>query len=76
MQWFRYVACPEGSEPLGGGGAFLPDVWQAAAEMALQSSVPTLDLDPHGWEVSFNSVDGQPHTGTFQVFVTCAPATS
>lgn len=76
--WFHQLACPEGTEPLGGGGAFLPDDQADAAEMALQSSVPTLDEGLgglHGWEVSFNSVDGQPHTGTFQVFVVCAPAT-
>lgn len=76
--WFHQLACPEGSEPLGGGGAFLPDDQADAAEMALQSSVPTLDEGlggQLGWEVGLNSVDGQPHTGTFQVFVICAPAT-
>jgi hypothetical protein len=76
--WFHQLACPEGTEPLGGGGAFLPDE-QGAGWMALQSSVPTLDDDLggiHGWEVGFVSVDGLPHTGEFQVFVTCAPATA
>lgn len=75
--WFRQLACPEGTEPLGGGGAFLPD--EGEEGMALQSSVPTVDDDLggglHGWEVFFVSVDGQYHTGEFQVFVTCAPAT-
>lgn len=75
--WFRQLACPEGTEPLGGGGAFLPDPGEEG--MALQSSVPTTDEDLggglHGWEVGFVSVDGQYHTGEFQVFVTCAPAT-
>ena len=76
--WFRQLACPEGREPLGGGGAFLPDEYANAAQMALQSSAPTTDDDLgglHGWEVFFGSVDGQPHTGTFQIYVICAPAT-
>jgi hypothetical protein len=77
--WFHQLACPEGTEPLGGGGAFLPDESEGdAPAMALQSSVPTTDEDLgglHGWEVFFVSVDGEPHTGTFQVFATCAPAT-
>lgn len=75
--WFHQLACPVGREPLGGGGAFLPDSGDAL-QMALRSSVPTTDSDLgglHGWEVFFGSVDGQPHTGTFQVFVVCAPAT-
>jgi hypothetical protein len=76
--WFHQLACPEGTEPLGGGGAFLPDEDPDVPAMALQSSVPTTDEDLgglHGWEVLFVSVDGEPHTGTFQVFATCAPAT-
>jgi hypothetical protein len=76
--WFHQLACPEGTEPLGGGGAFLPDEEEPEAAMALQSSVPTTDEDlggAHGWEVFFATVDGEPHTGTFQVFATCAPAT-
>lgn len=77
--WFHQLACPEGREPLGGGGAFLPDEYTDAAQMALQSSVPTTDEDLgglHGWEVFLGTVDGQAHTGTFQIFVVCAPATS
>jgi hypothetical protein len=76
--WFHQLACPESREPLGGGGAFLPDD-QGAGQMALQSSVPTVDDDLgglHGWEVFFASVDGLEHTGTFQIFAICAPATS
>ncbi|MDQ3987478.1 MAG: hypothetical protein M3280_13400 [Actinomycetota bacterium] len=77
--WFHQLACPEGTEPLGGGGAFLNPDDEDTGGMALQSSVPTVDDDLgegiHGWEVFFVSVDGQEHTGTFQIFVTCAPAT-
>src|SRR5205807_175445 len=76
--WFHQLPCPEGTEPLGGGGAFLPDD-QNAPGMALESSVPTTDQDLgglHGWEVHFSSVDGQAHAGTFQIFATCAPATT
>lgn len=76
--WFHQLACPEGREPLGGGGAFLPD-GPGEEGMALQSSVPTTDDDLgglHGWEVFFVSVDGLAHTGTFQIFVTCALASA
>jgi hypothetical protein len=72
--WFKQVACPDGSWALGGGGASFPD-----GVFALGSSIPSNMEDEtgnsHGWEVRFDSFDGQPHPGTFQAYVICAPAT-
>ena len=71
-EWFKQLGCPEGTRALGGGGAVINGDQNL---FALTSTIPSNMEDDSGnssgWEVHFTSIDGQPHTADFQIYVIC-----